>query len=126
MAEPKFYRCNECGNILVTIQDSGVRPVCCGEKMELLNANTTDAAQEKHVPVVEKLNDDHTLKVTVGSTLHPMDPDHLIEWIALVSDTRTDIHYLKAGEEPSTVFRSVESGTVYAYCNKHGLWKTEF
>lgn len=126
MAEPKFYRCNLCGNILVTVHDSGAKPVCCGEKMELLVANSTDAAQEKHVPVVEKLNDNHTLKVTVGSAAHPMDPDHYIEWIALTSEGRTDIHYLKPGEEPSTLFRMVESGTVYAYCNKHGLWKAEF
>ena len=126
MSQVKFYRCNECGNLLVTVKDAGPNPVCCGTKMELLVANSTDAAQEKHVPVVTKLNDDHTIEVTVGSVAHPMTEGHYIEWVALVSEGRTDIHYLKPGEEPKTRFRTVEHGEVFAYCNLHGLWKTEF
>ncbi len=126
MAEPTFYRCNTCGNVLVTINDSGVNPVCCGTKMEPIAANSTDAAQEKHVPVVEQLHGGHAIKVTVGSVIHPMTEEHYIEWIALVAEDRVEIHYLKPGQEPTTTFGGVQHGTAYAFCNLHGLWKAAF
>ena len=126
MAEIKFYRCNHCGNIVMMVKDAGVNPVCCGEKMELLVAGSVDAAAEKHVPVVESVHEGHALQVTVGSVAHPMLEEHYIQWIALVSDSRAEIHYLKPGEDPKTVFAGVEHGTVYEYCNLHGLWKAEF
>ena len=53
----KFYKCNKCGNVVLAAVDSGVVPFCCGEKMEELVANTVDASTEKHVPVVEKIDD---------------------------------------------------------------------
>ena len=46
----KFFRCNHCGNIITMVIDKGVPVMCCGEAMEELKANTTDAATEKHVP----------------------------------------------------------------------------
>jgi superoxide reductase len=92
--------------------------------MTKLEANSTDAAREKHVPVVAKENG--KIKVTVGSVLHPMLTEHSIEWIALVSDGQIKLSYLKPGMEPKAEFDEVSSGTVYAYCNKHGLWKTDF
>ena len=66
----KFYRCAHCGNIVAYIHDSGVRAVCCGEEMKELVPNTTDAAGEKHVPVIAV--DGQTVTVTVGSVEHPM------------------------------------------------------
>ena len=125
MAEVKFYRCNHCGNIVVMVKDAGVNPVCCGEKMELLVAGSTDAATEKHVPVVTPVHNGHAIEVTVGSVAHPMLEEHSIEWIALVAEDRTEIHYLKPGEEPKTGFAGVEHGTVYDYCKLHGLWKAD-
>ena len=92
-----------------------------------LEANTTDAAQEKHVPVVAIENDGRLIHVTVGSTEHPMQEDHYIEWIALDAGNRFEMHMLKPGQSPTAFFPGgVESGTVYAYCNLHGLWKAEF
>ena len=49
----KFYICNHCGNIIAYVKSSGVPVVCCGEKMQELVPNTTDAAVEKHVPVIQ-------------------------------------------------------------------------
>ena len=46
-----FYRCSVCGNVAVKLVDSGVPMVCCGRPMNEIKANTTDASQEKHVPV---------------------------------------------------------------------------
>jgi superoxide reductase len=124
MANFDFYRCESCGNVVALIKKGGGTLACCGKAMTKLEANSTDAAKEKHVPVVAK--EDGKLKVTVGSTLHPMLPEHSIEWIALVADDKVELKYLRAGEEPKAEFANVESGTVYAYCNLHGLWKVEF
>lgn len=120
----EFYRCELCGNIVALIRKGGGELTCCGQAMTKLTANTTDAAQEKHVPVVVKENG--KIKVQVGSVLHPMLPEHYIQWIALVSDNKVEFRFLKPGEEPKAEFDEVESGEVYEYCNLHGLWKKEF
>ena len=119
-----FYRCSICGNMVALIKKGGGTLVCCGKEMVKLEANTTDAAHEKHVPVVTKENG--KIKVSVGSVAHPMAPEHYIEWIALVNDDKVVIKYLKPGEEPKAEFCEVTSGSVYAYCNLHGLWKVDF
>lgn len=124
MSYVNFYRCELCGNIVAQIKVGGGTLVCCGQDMTLLKANSTDAAQEKHVPVVVK--EDGKIKVTIGSALHPSLPEHYIEWIALVTDDKVQLTYLQPGMEPKVEFQEVESGTVYEYCNLHGLWKTEF
>lgn len=124
MADVEFYRCERCGNMVVKIKNGGGTLVCCGQDMTKLTANSTDAAQEKHVPVVTKENG--KIKVAVGSTLHPMLPEHHIEWIALVSGERVELKYLQPGMQPVAEFEGAESGTVYEYCNLHGLWKADF
>ncbi|MBR2835106.1 MAG: desulfoferrodoxin [Coriobacteriales bacterium] len=125
MAEVKFYKCQHCGNIVMMVDDKGVNPVCCGEKMQLLVAGAVDASVEKHVPVIEKLDNGH-LKVTVGAVAHPMAEEHYIEWIMLVTEDSRFMRLLKPGDEPQAFFGSAEHGVVYAYCNLHGLWKAEF
>ena len=126
MAEVKIYRCNHCGNIVMMVNDAGVNPVCCGEKMELLVAGSVDAAAEKHVPVVTQVHDGHVTRVEVGSVPHPMLDEHYIQWIALASEHGVDLRYLKPGEPAVAEFAGVEHGVAYEYCNLHGLWKTEF
>lgn len=123
MANVVFYRCEICGNMVALIKNGGGTLVCCGQDMKKLEANSTDAATEKHVPFVERV--DGKIKVTVGSTIHPMLEAHHIEWIALDTGDRLQITYLKPGMEPVAEFADVASGTVYEYCNLHGLWKTE-
>lgn len=117
----EFYRCELCGNMVALIKKGGGTLVCCGQNMTKLIANSTDAAKEKHVPDVRR--EGGKIKVTVGSTPHPMLPEHYIEWIALVTDDKVDLKYLKPGEAPRAEFDEVPSGDVYAYCNLHGLWK---
>lgn len=124
MSEVAFYRCELCGNMVALIKKGGGTLTCCGQEMTKLEANTTDAAQEKHVPVVTR--EGGKIKVSVGSVLHPMLPEHHIEWIALVTDDRVEIAYLKPGMEPKAEFNEAASGTVYEYCNLHGLWKADF
>lgn len=121
----KFYKCKHCGNIVEMIYDAGVPIVCCGEEMDELVANTTDAATEKHVPVVSIVG--NTVLVEVGSTLHPMEEKHYIQWIYLKTKNGCQRKNLAPGEEPKAVFAldNDEVIAVYEYCNIHGLWKTE-
>lgn len=111
--------------MVVGIADTDCVPQCCGKPMTLLEAGTTDAAHEKHVPVVEV--DGNTLTVKVGEVAHPMMDKHFIQWVALVGDDRLEIHKLHPGDAPETTFEldGIKNGAVYEYCNLHGLWKTE-
>lgn len=119
----KFYRCEHCGNIVTFVENKGVPVMCCGQKMTELEPGTTDAAKEKHVPVVEK--DGDQVKVKVGSVEHPMMEEHYIQWVCLETEKGSQIKYLKAGEKPEAVFslKDDEFVAAYEYCNLHGLWK---
>lgn len=125
MAEAVFYRCKKCGNLVYVIDKGTCTPHCCGEAMEELKAGSTDAATEKHVPVVERV--DGKIKATVGSVEHPMLEKHSIQWIALVANGRTEFRFLKPGEAPVAEFADdgAEDVSVYEYCNLHGLWKAD-
>ena len=120
----KFYICNHCKNIIGKIHDAGVPVVCCGEKMAELVPNTTEAATEKHLPVVtiEGTN----VNVRIGSVDHPMTEEHLIQWVYLETAEGGQRKNLKAGDKPEEIFcNNGDAVAVYAYCNLHGLWKTE-
>ncbi|MBW2967645.1 desulfoferrodoxin [Candidatus Woesearchaeota archaeon] len=119
----QVYKCSVCGNVVETVHVGGGELVCCNKPMELLEANSTDAAQEKHVPVVEE--EDDKIKVSVGTVPHPMTEEHFIEWIELISEGKAFRKYLKPGDEPVVHFcKSSSEATVRAYCNLHGLWKS--
>ena len=124
--EKKFYRCKTCGNILGAINDSGVTPVCCGQRMEVLTANTTDAATEKHVPVFTRNGNKVTVKV--GAAAHPMLEEHHIQWVILVQGSVTERVVLAPGAAPEAVFTVTDANAsvrAYEYCNLHGLWTAE-
>lgn len=123
----RFYLCKQCGNVIVKLVDSGVTPVCCSESMVELKANENDGAREKHLPVYTTAADG-TLTVTVGSALHPMLPEHWIEFIYVQTEKGGQISYLKPGCEPTAKFLLTPGDKVtaiYAYCNIHGLWVTK-
>ena len=117
----KIYKCNSCGNVIELLDDKGKNIICCGEEMELLIPEASDGAKEKHVPVVTKKDDE--IIVTVGSIEHPMDEDHYINWIALENDGTLTRVNLNPNDEPEARFPYVKGSIVYAYCDKHGLWK---
>jgi superoxide reductase len=123
--ETRFYICKHCGNIIGMIYSSGVPVVCCGEDMAELKANTVDASQEKHVPVVTVNGDKVTVKI--GSAAHPMLAEHYIMWVYLQTEKGGQRKCLKPGEAPEAVFTLIDDKPVaaYEYCNIHGLWKTD-
>ena len=121
----RFYICRHCGNVVEKVLDSGVPVVCCGEKMEALIPNSVEASGEKHVPVVTAA--DGVLDVNVGSADHPMVEEHYIQWIALETENGIQRRSLRPGDSPHAIFYLGQDKAlaVYAYCNLHGLWKTE-
>lgn len=119
----RFYICPTCGNVIGLIDGDMEHITCCGKPMEQMTANTTDASVEKHVPVVERIEDEIVVKV--GEVEHPMVKDHYIMWIAQVSDNRTTRVRLYPEQATETRFPYIKDATIYAYCNKHGLWKTK-
>ncbi|HPA44767.1 MAG TPA: desulfoferrodoxin [bacterium] len=118
----QIYKCGVCGNIVEVLHEGAGQLVCCGQPMKLFEENTVDAAKEKHVPVVEKI--DGGFKVKVGSVTHPMEEKHYIEWIEIIADGKSYKQFLKPGEAPEAVFM-IDAAEIIAreYCNLHGLWK---
>lgn len=122
--EQKFFVCEVCGNIIAMVKPSGVPVMCCGRKMKEIVPNTTDAAQEKHVPVWTREGD--LVKVKVGSVAHPMVAAHYIEWVSLQTKAGNQRKALAPDAAPEVTFALTDGDeveAVYAYCNLHGLWK---
>jgi len=118
----QIYKCEICGNIVEVLHTGRGQLVCCGQPMVLYRENSVDAAQEKHVPVVERV--DGGLKVRVGSVPHPMEEKHYIEWIEIIADGRVYRKFLNPGDAPEASFDvKGEKVAARAYCNLHGLWK---
>ena len=117
----KFYQCEKCGKVIISREELKLAEL---HGFKELVAGATDAAQEKHVPVVEKKCS--KVRVSVGSVAHPMSEEHFIEWALLETQDGYQIKYFQPTEAPEVVF-SLKSGdkvvAVYAYCNLHGLWK---
>jgi len=123
MAEKlQIYKCGLCGNIVEVLHGGSGTLVCCGQSMKRQDAKTADAATEKHVPVIEKI--EGGIKVKVGSVPHPMESDHFIEWIEVIADGRALREFLQPGQPAEATFCCLEPNLVTAreYCNKHGLW----
>ncbi len=119
-----IYKCSKCGNISQALHAEKPPLMCCGKIMDHIVANTVDAAKEKHVPVVEKIEGGYLVKV--GSTAHPMTQEHWIEWIELVSANGSFIQrkFLDPSDGPeATFYTDADKVTAREYCNLHGLWE---
>ena len=125
MCENKFYICEHCGNIVGMIHNSGVPMMCCGQKMTKLEAGVVEASHEKHIPVVTV--EGNTVRVNVGSVTHPMSEEHHIAWIYLQTNRGGQRKCLDVTGAPEVTFALADETpvAVYAYCNLHGLWKTD-
>ncbi|MBU0483955.1 MAG: desulfoferrodoxin [Proteobacteria bacterium] len=118
-----IYKCELCGNIVEVLHEGVGELVCCGEPMKLYEENTVDAAREKHVPVIDKV--DGGIKVRVGSVAHPMEDKHYIEWIEVIADGKVCRQNLSPAAAPEAIFKiDAKQITARAYCNLHGLWRS--
>lgn len=125
MSESRFHICRHCGNLVGMIHDVGVPMMCCGQKMTQLEPKTGESGGEKHKPVMSGTG--KTVTVSVGSAAHPMTDEHSIAWVYLQTDRGGQRKCLAAGGMPEVSFALKDEKPVaaYAYCNLHGLWKTE-
>lgn len=125
MKNAKFYICPHCGNMVEMVHDAGVPLICCGQKMDRLVPGAVEASGEKHIPVVKV--SEGLVEVNVGSVDHPMVDVHWIEWVQLNTDKGSYRKRLNPGEAPNVKFLLSDEKplAVYAYCNLHGLWKSE-
>lgn len=121
----KFYVCEICGNFVGKIYDAAPKMTCCGQEMKELVANSVEASVEKHIPVVTCEND--VLVVNIGSIDHPMEEAHYIDLVYVDTKKGGQKKHLKGQSKPRAefVFVDDEPVAVYAYCNIHGLWKTD-
>ncbi|MDA3895583.1 MAG: desulfoferrodoxin [Desulfobacteraceae bacterium] len=118
----EVYKCDLCGNIVEVLVGNDGTLTCCDQAMTLLSENTVDAAKEKHVPVIEKI--DGGVKVKVGEVAHPMEDKHFIQWIEIIADGKIYRQFLNPGDAPEAEFKVTADNIVAReYCNLHGLWK---
>ena len=125
MTDSKFYICEHCGNVIEMVNESGVPVVCCGKKMTKLEPGTVEASHEKHIPVATV--EGNLVRVAVGSVEHPMAEEHSILWVELETSKGIQRKHLSVGKPPVVTFALADEVplAVSAYCNLHGLWKSD-
>ncbi|MHA1585288.1 MAG: desulfoferrodoxin family protein [Promethearchaeota archaeon] len=114
-----YVKCKHCGDLFDKVFKESLCNDC--QDLEAIIAKTADWKNEKHVPIIEKT--ENGIKVTVGSTLHPMVADHWIQMIEVIHKNKLYRTYLNPGDDPIAEF-PINDVNVLAreYCNKHGLW----
>ncbi|MBF7083799.1 desulfoferrodoxin [Desulfallas sp. Bu1-1] len=120
----QVFKCGICGNIVEVLHAGKGSLVCCNKLMELLQENTVDASVEKHKPVMVIEGDEVVFKV--GSVRHPMEEEHYIEWIEVLTGGNVYRKFLKPGDSPEAKFKvDDENLKARCYCNLHGLWSMQ-
>jgi len=127
----QIYKCEICGNVVEVLHEGVGELVCCGRPMNLFEEKTRDVGEEKHLPIIKELPPNvcqgkDGVKINVGSVEHPMDEDHYIEWIEIItSDGKRGKKTLKPGEKPEVEFYTRKDIVgARAYCNIHGIWRS--
>ncbi|MBN1757871.1 MAG: desulfoferrodoxin [Chitinispirillaceae bacterium] len=126
LKKKSVYKCDVCGNLVEGLWDGKPAVVCCGQPMRELVPNTTDAAKEKHVPVI--VRDGNKVTVKVGEVAHPMTPEHYILFIELIAGDKVLRHDFKVGDTVAEAVFYVEDANAplqaRELCNLHGFWGT--
>ena len=107
-----FYVCPVCGNVITAVGKGSFS--CCGIPLPVQEAQSEDNA---HTITVEPVEDE--ICVTIA---HPMTKSHYISFIAWVSNDRAELVKLYPEQDITVRFKKRGHGTVYAYCNRDGLF----
>ena len=113
LVRSRLYVCPICGNVLHSTGDAVIS--CCGVTLPALEAEERD---EAHALTVERVEDEHFLTVH-----HPMTKDHYISFLAYASADRFQLVKLYPEGEAQTRMQLRGRGTVYFFCNRHGLFR---
>ena len=112
MQRSVYYVCPVCGNVIHALGEGSFS--CCGIPLPRLEAECTD---DEHGVKVELSDDEYYVALT-----HPMSRDHYISFIAYVNWERLQIVKLYPEQEAAARFARCGKGTIYVYCQKHGLF----
>ena len=125
LKKKSVYKCDGCGIIVESLWNGDQDISCCGQVMKVLAPNTVDAAQEKHVPVIER--DGNKVTVKVGAVAHPMTPEHYILFVEVLAGDKVYRHDFKEGDQKAEATFLIEDAKlkVRAYCNLHGFWEAD-
>ena len=109
----KFLYCEQCGNLVGQLQDSGKEIYCCKAPMKRLQAQQDEAAYRPRVRMENE-------KIIVESQ-----PNAELEWVYVESEAGGARHQMR--ERTRTVFDMANdhAKAVYAFDTKHGLWQKE-
>ncbi len=113
LVRSRLYVCPICGNVLHSTGDAVIS--CCGVTLPALEAEEPD---EAHALTVERVEDEQFLTVH-----HPMTKDHYISFLAYASADRFQLVKLYPEGEAQTRMQLRGRGTVYFFCNRHGLFR---
>jgi superoxide reductase len=123
-----LYKCEICGNIVEVVVNGEGELSCCGQPMDLMQANSIEQELlgEKHVPIIEET--DVGVNIRVGSVPHPMEDNHYIVFIEAMSEDKKYLKrkYLFPHEEPVLKLKcNCHDVIAREFCNIHGLWISE-
>ena len=113
MLRGSFYVCPLCGNVIHSTGNTLVS--CCGITLPALEAEEGD---EAHPVAIETVEDEHFITVE-----HPMTKEHYISFVAFVTSDRLQLVKLYPEGNAETRMQLRGIGTLYYYCNQHGLFK---
>lgn len=116
MARTKFYVCPVCGNVIHSIGSTLVS--CCGITLPALESEEEDST---HTITVENVEDESFITIH-----HPMTKEHYISFVAFGTTDRVQIVKFYPEGNAETRLQLRGHGTIYWYCNQHGLFKKKF
>ena len=109
----KFYVCPLCGNILHSTGDALIS--CCGIRLPPLEA---EDVYGEHPIAVENVEDEQFLTIC-----HPMTKEHFISFMAFVTCDRVQLVKFYPEGNAETRMQLRGHGTLFFYCNRHGLFR---
>lgn len=115
MRKLKFYVCPVCGNILTSAGEAMVS--CHGIVLPPLQAEEVD---DNHTILIEPVEDEYYVTVP-----HPMSKSHYISFLAAVQDDRVELIKLYPEGMAECRFKRSRTKEIYAFCNRHGLFKVK-
>ena len=115
MRRSRFYVCPVCGNVIHAMGESVVS--CCGIVLPVLEAEDTD---EMHDLIVQKEQDEYYVHLN-----HPMTKEHYISFAAYLTSNECSMKRFYPEETAEVHFLRKGHGTIYVYCNQHGLYRVE-
>ncbi len=113
MKKIQFYVCPVCGNVIMAVGEAHFS--CCGIT---LPKQEPESMNGEHSVFIETIDDEYSITM-----LHPMNKEHYVSFIAYITSGSVEIVKLYPEQDVSIRFRKKGHGCLYAYCNRHGLFR---